>query len=106
MGLRKKIIAVLEEKGLDVNLALIKISAIVLEPKKVKPTLPKPLGVFEIRSEKSAAGTKTYRIDALSEKPMPISAITALQEALEGYKNQVAECDCAECEQLKSRGEV
>lgn len=104
MGLRKKIIAVPEEKGLDTGSALLKISTIVWEPKKAE--LPKPLGAFEIRLEKSAPGTKTYRIDALSEKPMPISAITALQEALEGYKNQVAECDCAECEQLKSRGEV
>ena len=100
MGLRKKIIAVLEEKGLDVNLALIKISGIVREP------ATKPLGAFEIRLEKSAPGTKMYRIDALSDKPLPISAITALQNALEGYKNQVAECDCAEYEQLKSRGEV
>ncbi len=100
MGLRKKIIAVLEEKGLDVNLALIKISGIVREP------ATKPLGAFEIRLEKSAPGTKTYRINALSDKPLPLSAITALQNALEGYKNQVAECDCAECGQLKSRGEV
>ena len=104
MGLRKKIIAVLEEKGLDTGPALLKISAIVREPKKAG--LPKPLGAFEIRLEKSAPGAKTYRIDALSDKPLPISAITALQNALEGYKNQVAECDCAECEQLKSRGEV
>ena len=103
MGLRKKIIEVLETKGLDLDAAILKISAIVRAPKK---EVAKPLGAFEIRLENSAPGTKTYRIDALSEKPMPISAITALQEALEGYKNQVAKCDCAECEQLKSRGEV
>ena len=104
MGLRKKIIAVLEERGFDVNQAMLKISAIVREPKKVG--LPKPLGAFEIRLEKSEPGTKMYRIDALSDKPLPISAIAALQNALEGYKNQVAECDRPECEQLKSRGEV
>lgn len=103
MGLRKEIIKLLDTPGLGVDEALCKIGELVRAPKK-KAT--KPLGVFEIRSEKSAPGTKTYRIDALSEKLMPISAITALQEALEGYKNQVAECDCAECEQLKSRGEV
>ena len=105
MGLRKKIIEVLD-KGLDLDAAIASISGIVREPKKVKPAPPKPLGAFEIRLEKSAPGTKTYRIDALSDKPLPISAITALQNALEGYKNQVAECNCAECEQLKSRGEV
>ena len=103
MGLRKKIIKLLDTPGLGVDACLCKIGELVRAPKK-KAT--KPLGAFEIRLEKSAPGTKTYRIDALSEKPMPISAITALQEALEGYKNQVAECDCAECEQLKSRGEV
>ena len=103
MGLRKKIIEVLETNGLDLNAAILKISAIVRAPKK-KAT--KSLGVFEIRLENSTPGTKTYRIDALSDKPLPISAITALQEALEGYKNQFAECECPECEQLKSRGEV
>ena len=103
MGLRKKIIEVLETKGLDLDAAILKISAIVRAPKK---EVAKSLGAFEIRLENSAPGTKTYRIDALSNKPLPISAITALQEALEGYKNQVAECDCPECEQLKSRGEV
>ena len=103
MGLRKKIIEVLEQQGLDVDACLCKIGELVRAPKK-KAT--KPLGAFEIRLEKSAPGTKTYRIDALSDKPLPISAITALQNALEGYKTQVAECDCPECEQLKSRGEV
>lgn len=103
MGLRKKIIEVLETNGLDLNAAILKISAIVRAPKK---EVAKPLGAFEIRLEKSAPGAKTYRIDALSDKPLPISAITALQDALEGYKTQVAECDCPECEQLKSRGEV
>ena len=103
MGLRKKIIEVLETNGLDLNAAILKISAIVRAPKK---EMAKPLGAFEIRLEKSAPGTKMYHIDALSDKPLPISAIAALQNALEGYKNQVAECDCGECEQLKSRGEV
>lgn len=103
MGLRKKIIKLLDTPGLGVNQAVLKISAIVRKPKK-KAT--KPLGAFEIRLEKSAPGTKTYRIDALSDKPLSLSAIAALQNALEGYKNQVAECDCSECEQLKSRGEV
>ena len=103
MGLRKKIIEVLETNGLDLNAAILKISAIVRAPKK---EVAKSLGVFEIRLENSTPGTKTYRIDALSDKPLPISAITALQEALEGYKNQFAECECPECEQLKSRGEV
>ena len=106
MGLRKEIIKLLDTPGLGVDEALCKIGDLVRAPKKVKPAPPKPLGAFEIRLEKSAPGTKTYRIDALSDKPLPISAITALQNALEGYKNQVAECDCAECEQLKSRGEV
>ena len=104
MGLRKKIIKLLDTPGLGVDACLCKISDIVRQPKKAG--LPKPLGAFEIRLEKSAHGTKMYRINALSDKPMPISAITALQEALEGYKNQVAKCDCGECEQLKSRGEV
>ena len=103
MGLRKKIIELLDTPGLGVDACLCKIGELVRAPKK-KAT--KPLGAFEIRLEKSAPGTKTYRIDALSDKPLPISAITALQNALEGYKNRVAECDCAECEQLKSRGEV
>ena len=103
MGLRKKIIKLLDTPGLDVDACLCKIGDLVRAPKK---EVAKPLGAFEIRLEKSAPGTKTYRINALSDKPLPISAITALQNALEGYKNQVAECDCAECEQLKSRGEV
>lgn len=103
MGLRKKIIAVLEQHGLDVNQAVLKISAIVRKPKK---EVAKPLGAFEIRLENSTPGTKMYRINALSDKPLPLSAIAALQNALEGYKNQFAECDCPECEQLKSRGEV
>lgn len=103
MGLRKKIIKLLDTPGLGVDACLCKIGELVRAPKK-KAT--KPLGVFEIRLEKSEPGKKMYRINALSDKPLPISAITALQNALEGYKNQVAECDCAECEQLKSRGEV
>lgn len=103
MGLRKKIIKLLDTPGLGVDACLCKIGELVRAPKK-KAT--KPLGAFEIRLEKSAPGTKTYRIDALSDKPLPISAITALQEALEGYKSQIAKCDCAECEQVKSRGEV
>ena len=103
MGLRKKIIEVLETNGLDLNAAILKISAIVRAPKK---EVAKPLGAFEIRLEKSAPGTKMHHIDALSDKPLPLSAIAALQNALEDYKNQVAECDCSECEQLKSRGEV
>ena len=103
MGLRKKIIKLLDTPGLGVDACLCKIGELVRAPKK-KAT--KPLGAFEIRLEKSAPGTKTYRIDALSNKPLSLSAIAALQNALEGYKNQVAECDCSECEQLKSRGEV
>ena len=103
MGLRKKIIKLLDTPGLGVDACLCKIGELVRAPKK-KAT--KPLGAFEIRLEKSAPGTKTYRIDALSDKPLSLSAIAALQNALEGYKNQVAECDCSECEQLKSRGEV
>lgn len=103
MGLRKKIIKLLDTPGLGVDACLCEIGELVRAPKK-KAT--KPLGAFEIRLEKSAPGTKTYRIDALSDKPLPLSAIAALQEALEGYKNQFAECECPECEQLKSRGEV
>lgn len=103
MGLRKKIIEVIETKGLDLDAAILKISAIVRAPKK---EVAKPLGAFEIHLENSAPGTKMYSINALSDKPLPLSAIAALQNALEGYKNQFAECDCPECEQLKSRGEV
>ena len=107
MGLRKKIIAVLEEKGLDVTAALLKISAIAREPKKVKD---KPLVTFEVRKEPSTEGSKTYRIDALGSQPVPTSAVVALQQALEGYKNQVAFYDCSDCEAekaiQKSRGEV
>ena len=103
MGLRKKIIKLLDTPGLDVDACLCKIGDLVRAPKRESA---KPLGAFEIRLEESEPGKKMYRINALSDKPLPLSAIVALQNALEGYKNQLAECDCPECEQLKSRGEV
>ena len=113
MGLRKKIIAVLEQQGLDVNQAVLKISAIVREPKKAKfPNMPttKPLGTFEIRKEVTGEGEEKYRIDSFSDVPLPISAIVVLESAINSYKEQVAICDCAECKkeatQLKSRGAV
>lgn len=109
MGLRKKIISLLNTQGLGVDECVCKIGDLVHAPKKPKsPNAPagKPLGSFEIRKEAAGEGEKKYRIDAFSDGNLPISAIVALESALEGYKSEVAICDCPECEQLKARGEV